>query len=84
MLLHPASAGHGVDGLQLGGHYLIWFAPCWSRDKFEQTIGRLHRRGQVSEVIVEVLIATGTIDEAIMASVEGKGEYHQLFLEHLG
>ena len=84
LLLHPASAGHGVDGLQLGGHHLIWYAPPWSRDKFEQTIGRLWRRGQVSDVEVQVLMATGTIDEVIMDSVEGKGEYHELFLEHLG
>ena len=84
LLIHPGSASHGVDGLQFGGHHIIWYGPVWSRDLFTQTIDRLHRRGQVSPVEVEVLLMKGTIDEIMLAVVEGKAEYHELFLEHLG
>jgi len=83
MLLHPASAGHGIDGLQDTCFRQLWVAPCWSRDKFEQTPDRLWRRGQNHEVHIEIAIARGTIDEVKLAVVEGKGEYHELFLEHL-
>lgn len=83
MLLHPASAGHGVDGLQDTCSHQLWLSPTWSRDKKQQTEDRLWRRGQTRPVTIEICVARGTIDEVKQAAVEGKGEYDDLLHEHL-
>jgi len=41
-LLHPASAGHGLN-LQAGGHRILWFGPTWSLELYQQTNARLDR-----------------------------------------
>ncbi len=83
MLLHPASASHGVDGLQDTCHRQLWTGPIWSRDRTKQTEDRLWRRGQTHPVEIEVAIAKGTVDEVKRASVDYKGDHHDLFLLHL-
>lgn len=83
LFLHPASAGHGVDGLQDTCHRQLWVAPCWSRDKWMQTPDRIWRTGQDHEVFIEVCVMVGTVDEVKLAAAEGKGEYDELFLQHL-
>ena len=83
LLLHPMSAGHGLN-LAAGGCKMIWVGPCWSRDLFEQTIARLWRRGQKFAVDVLVLMGSDTIDELIAARVEDKAEYEVLFKQHIG
>ena len=42
-LIHPASAGHGLN-LQAGGHHLVWFNLIWSLDLYQQTNARLFRQ----------------------------------------
>lgn len=84
ILLHPASAGHGVDGLQLAGAHLIWLAPPWSREQWIQTNGRLWRQGQTRPVTVQVISAVGTIDALKWQTVERKKDFEVLFKEFLG
>ncbi|MDE6748573.1 MAG: DEAD/DEAH box helicase [Lachnospiraceae bacterium] len=65
-LIHPASAGHGLN-LQNGGSTMVWFGLTWSLELYQQTVARLWRQGQDSEtVVVQHIIAKGTIDERIM------------------
>ena len=71
-LIHPASAGHGLN-LQAGGSTLIWFGLTWSLELYIQTNARLWRQGQVSRtVVVEHIVCKGTIDERIMAALQRK------------
>ncbi|HAT6544375.1 TPA: ATP-dependent helicase, partial [Corynebacterium striatum] len=35
-LIHPASAGHGLN-LQQGGNLLVWFSLTWSLELYQQT-----------------------------------------------
>lgn len=71
-LIHPASAGHGLN-LQQGGSILIWFGLTWSLELYQQTNARLWRQGQQSRtVIVQHIIAKGTIDERILKVLEHK------------
>jgi SNF2 family DNA or RNA helicase len=71
-LIHPASAGHGLN-LQGGGSTLIWFGLTWSLELYIQTNARLWRQGQVSRtVVVEHIVCKGTIDERIMAALQKK------------
>ncbi|WP_329142823.1 DEAD/DEAH box helicase [Streptomyces sp. NBC_01456] len=71
MLLHPASAGHGLN-LQHGGSTMIWYTLPFSLEHYMQTNGRLHRPGQQRPVIIHRLIAKGTQDERIPSVLAGK------------
>ena len=71
-LIHPASAGHGLN-LQAGGNSLVWFGLTWSLELYQQTIARLWRQGQTSEtVIVQHLTVADSIDEQILRALQAK------------
>ena len=71
-LVHPASAGHGLN-LQSGGSTLIWFGLTWSLEFYQQTNARLWRQGQTAgTVVIEHIITKGTIDERIMKALSQK------------
>ena len=71
-LIHPASAGHGLN-LQAGGSTLIWFGLTWSLELYQQTNARLWRQGQTADtVVIHHIIAKGTIDERIMTALRKK------------
>jgi len=62
LICHPQSVGYGTDGLQYGGHILVWFGITWSLDDYEQTIRRLDRTGQERRVTAHRILALNTID----------------------
>lgn len=70
-LIHPASAGHGLN-LQSGGSTLVWFSLTWSLELYQQTNARLYRQGQKNTVVIHHLITKNTIDEDIMKSLKRK------------
>lgn len=71
-LIHPASAGHGLN-LQAGGNTLVWFGLTWSLELYIQTNARLWRQGQVSRtVVIQHIVTKGTIDERILKALEKK------------
>lgn len=71
-LIHPASAGHGLN-LQDGGAALVWFGLTWSLELYQQTNARLWRQGQAADtVVIRHLITKGTIDERIMRALSQK------------
>jgi SNF2 family DNA or RNA helicase len=77
---HPASAGHGLN-LQDGGHQIIWFGLPWSLELYQQANARLHRQGQKHPVVIHHIIAEDTIDEQVMAVLEGKAESQSALLD---
>ena len=71
-LIHPASAGHGLN-LQQGGSTLIWFGLTWSLELYQQTNARLWRQGQTEKtVVVQHIITKDTIDERILKALREK------------
>lgn len=71
-LIHPASAGHGLN-LQSGGSTLVWFGITWSLELYQQTVARLYRQGQNSRTVTVIHILTqGTVDEKIMKALAEK------------
>ena len=71
-LIHPASAGHGLN-LQSGGSTIVWYGLTWSLELYQQTIARLWRQGQTAEtVIVQHIVTNGTIDERILKALQKK------------
>ena len=71
-VIHPASAGHGLN-IQEGGSTLIWFGLTWSLELYLQTNARLWRQGQKSKtVVIHHIITKGTTDERIMKALRTK------------
>lgn len=71
-LIHPASAGHGLN-LQSGGSTLVWFGITWSLELYQQTVARLYRQGQSSRTVTVIHILTqGIVDEKIMKALAEK------------
>ena len=71
-LLHPASAGHGLN-LQDGGSVMIWFGITWNLEFYQQTVARLWRQGQNNKTVSVIHILTkNTVDERIMMSLSDK------------
>ena len=80
-LIHPASAGHGLN-LQSGGSHLVWFGLTWSLELYQQTVARLWRQGQKSAtVVVQHIITEGTIDERILRALDSKQVVQDALLE---
>lgn len=80
-LLHPASAGHGLN-LQKGGHNLVWFGLTWSLELYQQTNARLWRQGQEAEtVVIQHIVTEGTIDEEILRALENKDAQQERLIE---
>ena len=80
LLVHPASAGHGLN-LQYGGNIVVWFTLSWSLELYQQANKRLHRSGQKNTVIIHHLITEGTIDEAVIKALESKAKGQDAMLE---
>lgn len=71
-LIHPASAGHGLN-LQSGGETLVWFGLTWSLELYQQTVARLWRQGQTADtVVIQHIITEGTDDLKILKALEQK------------
>ena len=80
-IIHPASAGHGLN-LQSGGSTLLWFTVPWSLELYQQTVARLWRQGQESETTVVIhLITEGTIDERVLTALRKKDQTQEALLE---
>ena len=80
-LIHPASAGHGLN-LQEGGNTIIWFGITWSLELYSQTIGRLFRQGQKAKNVTVIHIITdGTVDERILKALEAKDSTQRALID---
>lgn len=69
---HPASMGHGVDGLQDSGHIIVWFGMNWSLELYEQMNARIDRQGQKCPVSVIRILCNDTVDLAVADAIERK------------
>ncbi len=80
-LIHPASAGHGLN-IQSGGSTLIWYGLTWSLELYQQTNARLWRQGQKAEtVVIHHIITKDTIDERIMSALHRKDKTQSALIE---
>lgn len=69
---HPASMGHGIDGLQEAGNIIVWFGLNWSLELYEQMNGRIDRQGQKRPVSIIRILCRDTIDLAVVDAIERK------------
>lgn len=82
LLAHPASAAYGLN-LQDGGNHIIWFGLNWSLELYKQANARLYRQGQKATVVVHHLVASGCVDENVLAALEEKDTNQNKLLEIL-
>ncbi len=82
LLVHPKSAGHGLN-LQHGGHHIVFLSLPWSLELYEQTIGRLHRSGQKNAVWCYIMLTHKTVDEKIWGALHDKRTLSDIALEAL-
>lgn len=74
MIGHPASMGHGIDGLQRNGHILVWYGLNWSLDLYEQFNARVRRQGQGVPVICHRILMQDTLDQAQVMALDEKAQ----------
>lgn len=83
LLLHPASAGHGLN-LQAGGSVLIWYTlPNFNLELYQQANARLYRQGQTEKVRVYHLLVDDSIDVDMMNALQNKEVTQSTLLEAL-
>jgi SNF2 family DNA or RNA helicase len=80
LLVHPASAGHGLN-LQFGGNIIVWFGLTWSLELYQQANARLHRQGQKQVVVINHIITKGTVDEDVIKALGNKEINQNTLLE---
>lgn len=84
LLMHPASAGFGLDGLQDGGATVIFFNETWSQQNYSQLIARLARTGQKADQVFAHGIRARDTNEVIMQlSRQIKGDEQTRFRKAL-
>lgn len=72
MLLHPGSAGHGLN-LQHSGNIMVWFGLNWSLELTQQFIKRVHRSGQKADkVCLHWILARDTVDLSVRRTLNRK------------
>lgn len=75
LILHPASAGHGLNLQREGAETILWFGLTPNLEHYQQLNARLiggHRRAG-KRIVIHHLIATGTRDEDMLALLTAKG-----------
>lgn len=83
LLLHPASAGHGLN-LQAGGAVLIWYTlPNFNLELYQQANARLYRQGQTDKVRMYHLLVNDSIDVDMMNALGQKEVTQSTLLEAL-
>ena len=82
LVIHPASAGHGLN-LQHGGHTMVWYSLPWSLEEYQQTNKRLARSGQKNPVVIHHLMTRNTVDTAVRAALRNKDSIQSALLSTL-
>ena len=83
LLLHPASCGHGIDGLQNATNTIVFFSLDWSHELREQTIARIgavrqKQAGFNRPVFIHQIAVRDSIDEDIMERVATKKSVEEI------
>jgi SNF2 family DNA or RNA helicase len=86
LFAHPASAGHGVDGLQDATNIMAFFGHDWNLETYQQMRERIGpvrqaQSGLNRPVFYHHIVARGTVDELVMERRESKREVQDILLD---
>lgn len=87
-LAHPASVGHGIDGLQRHCSTVVFFAQDWSLENHDQLIERVGPMRQMQAgtnrpVMIHYIVARDTVDELVMDRRTSKRTVQDLLLDYM-
>jgi len=85
LLAHPQSGGIGLN-LQCNvgdTAQTVWFDLPWSSENYIQANARIYRQGQEKPVIIHHLVVSNSVDERVVAVLEGKITLQEAILESL-
>jgi len=80
-LLHPKSAGHGLNLQESSCQTVVWFDQVWSLEEYMQANARVHRQGQTRNIVIMRLVAEGTMDEEVIKALERKESGQEALME---
>lgn len=83
---HPASMGHGIDGLQEVCHRLVYFGHDWNLESRQQILERIGPVRQMQSgfkrpVWVTSIVTDDTLDDSVLERHESKREVQDLLME---
>lgn len=83
---HPASMGHGVDGLQYHSNILAFFGHNWNLEERLQIIERIGptrqmQAGMDRPTFIYNIIARDTVDEMVIERVDTKRQVQDILLD---
>ncbi|QCT03307.1 SNF2-related protein [Paenibacillus algicola] len=81
LLLHPKSAGHGLNLQESSCRTVVWFDQIWSLEEDQQANARVHRQGVRHNIVVIRLVAEGTMDEEAVEALERKASGQDALME---
>lgn len=81
LLLHPKSAGHGLNLQESSCQTVVWYDQIWSLEEDQQANARVHRQGQTRRIVVMRLVAEDTMDEEAVAALERKAEGQEALMQ---
>lgn len=87
LLVHPASAGHGLN-LQDGGCHLAFFSDTWNYEHYAQVVERIgpvrqHQAGHPRPVFIYLIQAKGTLDEVMVARRGDKASVQSVLMDYM-
>lgn len=83
LVLHPESAGHGLNLHYSGSELLIWFGLTFNLEHYQQTNARLaggHRRKE-RNVVIQHIVTEGTRDQRVMRALADKSATQDRLVE---
>ncbi|TFE30819.1 DEAD/DEAH box helicase [Cohnella luojiensis] len=81
LLLHPKSAGHGLNLQESSCQTVVWYDQIWSLEEDQQANARVHRQGQTRRIVVMRLVAEGTMDEQAIDALERKATGQEALMQ---
>mgnify|MGYP002127498506 CR=1 FL=1 len=77
LFIHPASGGHGIDGMQDVCNNIAFFSQTWNLEEFEQVVERIGAVRQVSaghfrSVYIHLIVAEDTVEEEMVHRIQTK------------
>jgi SNF2 family DNA or RNA helicase len=81
LLLHPKSAGHGLNLQDSNCQNAVWFDQIWSLEEYQQANARLHRQGQTRVIVISRLVAEGSMDEEAVEALDGKATGQEALMQ---
>ena len=84
LLLHPKSAGPGLNLQGSSCGQMVWYSPIYSAGLVKQAEGRLNRQGQKNDtLVVHSIVANNTIDNDIIEAVKKRMSLQDILLKSL-